>query len=63
MFFELVCSCTATFHMESPEEEGTAAWLFAHRFVNAHEDCGYMSPPRHPETEQTRVPHTNVEKD
>lgn len=65
MFFELVCSCSATFHMEADEDESTAAWLFAHRFVNAHAKCGYMTAPTYVnnEVELPEKTQKNVEQE
>jgi hypothetical protein len=64
MFFELICSCTATFHMEVSEDQTTSAWMFAHRFVNAHQNCGFMTAPAYPEVKEVyKTEKNNVESE
>jgi hypothetical protein len=42
--FDMVCSCTAAFQFEVPEDRAEAAWLLASRFMSAHASCGFVSP-------------------
>lgn len=45
MFVEMVCTCEATFHIDSTENE-ESAWFLVFRFANAHVSCGYMTDAR-----------------
>lgn len=38
----MVCTCEATFHIDSSENE-ESAWFLVFRFANAHVSCGYMT--------------------
>jgi hypothetical protein len=43
MFVELNCGrCESYIHLDSEEED--PVWLMAHRFSNAHAECGFMTP-------------------
>jgi hypothetical protein len=42
MFVEMTCACGASFQAESDDHE-TLTMLWAQRFVNSHQECGYMS--------------------
>jgi hypothetical protein len=45
MFFEMICTCSASVHIETDIDENTeASWLLVNRFINAHVKCGYMTP-------------------
>jgi hypothetical protein len=42
MFIEMSCNCEASFQFEC-EDNDTLALVWAHSFVNAHTDCGFMT--------------------
>ena len=44
MFFEMVCSCTATLHLDVSKDREEAALLLVNRFTMAHVSCGFMTP-------------------
>ena len=44
MFFEMLCSCTATIQLEVDHNKEEAAWLLVNRFTSAHVSCGFMTP-------------------
>jgi hypothetical protein len=43
MFFETMCSCSASLQLDVEGNED-AAWLLLNRFINAHTTCGFVSP-------------------
>lgn len=54
MFFEMVCSCSATLQIDAPEDRELAVWLFVTRFSEAHVNCGFMTPVTKDEPETTK---------
>jgi hypothetical protein len=44
MFIEMSCSCTASFQADVGESD-TLLLVWAQSFVNAHNDCGFMTKP------------------
>jgi hypothetical protein len=50
MYCEMICSCEATLHVESENDDGI--WMMALRFANAHSKCGYMTPNAEANDEQ-----------
>ena len=44
LYVALVCSCDAQLELDVPEDGEAAAWVTVHRFANAHEKCGYVTP-------------------
>jgi hypothetical protein len=50
--------------MEVSEDQTTSAWMFAHRFVNAHQNCGFMTAPAYPEVKEVyKTEKNNVESE
>lgn len=45
MFIEMNCQCMANMQIETEENESLAV-LWAQKFVEAHESCGYMAPTK-----------------
>lgn len=54
MFFEMMCSCTATLSLDVAEDNDTLGWVMIHRFASAHINCGYMTPMTTDEKSETR---------
>ena len=54
MFFEMACSCSASFQIDGAEDRLDAAWLMATRFADSHINCGYMTPVVADEPEKTK---------
>ena len=50
MFIEMSCNCEASFQAECDDND-TVVMLWAHSFVNAHTDCGFMTKSKS-ETEE-----------
>lgn len=44
MFFEMMCSCSASLHLDVGVEREDAALLLVNRFTMAHVTCGFMTP-------------------
>jgi hypothetical protein len=44
MYFDMICSCSASFHIELEVDSEEAVWLLVNRFINAHVECGFMTP-------------------
>jgi len=44
MFIEMSCSCTASFQADVGESD-TLLLVWAQSFVNAHNECGFMTKP------------------
>jgi hypothetical protein len=44
MFVEMTCNCGASFQADNNETD-TLLLMWAHAFVNAHTDCGFMTKP------------------
>lgn len=44
MFIEMSCRCDSSFQVDTEENE-TLMMVWAHAFVNAHNECGYMTKP------------------
>jgi len=51
MFVEMTCPCGASFQMDAGDNTSIVE-LWAHSFVNAHHECGYMSTPLRADTEE-----------
>lgn len=64
MMIELECKCGAHITFDIAEEEGSAAWMMAHRFANAHADsCQFMTPnPSESKSVSSRDPEVKVVK-
>ena len=44
MLIDMQCACGAAFQMQTDSEDNTGVMLFAGRFTQAHQACGFMSP-------------------
>jgi hypothetical protein len=44
MFIEMSCNCSASFQADVTESD-TLLLVWAQSFVNAHNECGYMTKP------------------
>ncbi len=44
MYFEMMCSCSASIHMDVAEDMQTLGLLFLNRFIESHVNCGFMTP-------------------
>ena len=44
MFIEMSCNCEASFQADAPDND-TLLFVWAHAFVNAHSECGFMTKP------------------
>ncbi|CAB4174836.1 hypothetical protein UFOVP965_84 [uncultured Caudovirales phage] len=44
MFIEMSCNCSASFQADIPETD-TLLLVWAQSFVNAHNECGFMTKP------------------
>jgi len=53
MFIEMSCSCGASFQSEAENNESVAL-MWGHRFVNAHQGCGFMSHAKDEYEEKTK---------
>lgn len=42
-FVEMTCVCVASFQVEVEENE-SMVMMWAQQFINAHSQCGYMTP-------------------
>jgi|APCry1669192269_1035402.scaffolds.fasta_scaffold00635_23 hypothetical protein len=42
MYIDMNCSCTASFSVDSDEND-TLAMLWANQFINSHQSCGFMT--------------------
>ena len=51
MFIEMSCQCSASFQAEADESD-TLVMVWAHAFVNAHQNCGFMTKPTVSEMEE-----------
>ena len=46
MYVELVCSCEASFSIDSDGDANETVWALTWRFANAHVECGFISPSK-----------------
>lgn len=53
MFIEMSCNCGAQYQADSVENE-LLITLWGQRFVNAHQDCGFVSRVVEEEKEKTK---------
>jgi hypothetical protein len=53
MFVEMSCNCGATLQVDSLENE-TIGLVWGQRFVNAHQDCGFVSKVKEEVEEKTK---------
>lgn len=53
MFVEMSCNCGATLQVDS-EENDTLPLVWGQRFINAHQDCGFMSKAKEEIEEKTK---------
>ena len=62
MFIEMTCNCTASFQADA-EENDTLVMVWAHSFVNAHKDCGYMTKAKPDDIEEKMKRYDVIYKD
>jgi hypothetical protein len=62
MFIEMSCQCSASFQADSDESE-TLVMVWAHSFVNAHKECGYMTKPSVHEMEEKMKRYDTIYKE
>jgi hypothetical protein len=51
MFIEMSCNCEASFQVDVPDND-TLLLLWAQSFVNAHNECGFMTKPMQRDIEE-----------
>jgi len=44
MYFEMMCSCSASIHMDVTEDMDNLGLLIMNRFIESHVKCGFMVP-------------------
>jgi hypothetical protein len=54
MYVEMVCVCTASFSIDSDEDNYDPVWHLTYRFANAHVNCGYLTPGVSQESEEEK---------
>lgn len=52
MYVEMICTCEASFSIESDGENTDSVWHLAWRFCNAHVRCGFVTPGTSAEAEE-----------
>lgn len=57
MYIDMSCSCGASFITETDNDNLSLLW--ANRFINAHNGCGFMSP-QFAEGEETTAKRFNI---
>jgi len=63
MFFEMMCSCSASLQIDVDGPREDAAWLLLTRFSEAHVDCGYVTQLVKEKPEITKRFNLNVTPD
>ena len=54
MLVTMTCNCGADLQLEAPHSNDTLVLVWAQRFVDAHQACGYMAPAAKDDPETTR---------